>query len=88
MPELPEVETVRRGLAPVLEGVRLSRGLALDVLFLSAVAFAVAAIPTALPAVTTAILSKGSQQLADAGAEVEIHTIRGIGYLIAPARTP
>ncbi|MFL5651586.1 MAG: cation-translocating P-type ATPase, partial [Chloroflexota bacterium] len=32
------------------------------------VAFAVAAIPTALPAVTTAILSKGSQQLAAAGA--------------------
>jgi formamidopyrimidine-DNA glycosylase len=28
MPELPEVETVRRGLAPVLEGVRLSRVLA------------------------------------------------------------
>jgi formamidopyrimidine-DNA glycosylase len=25
MPELPEVETIRRGLAPVLEGVRLSR---------------------------------------------------------------
>ena len=37
-------------------------------LFLSAVAFAVAAIPTALPAVVTAILSKGSQMLADAGA--------------------
>jgi Ca2+-transporting ATPase len=37
-------------------------------LFLSAVAFAVAAIPTALPAVVTAILSKGSQTLADAGA--------------------
>ncbi len=31
-------------------------------------AFAVAAIPTALPAVVTAILSKGSQMLADAGA--------------------
>jgi Ca2+-transporting ATPase len=46
----------------------LYRGLELDVLFLSAVAFAVAAIPTALPAVTTAILSKGSQLLADAGA--------------------
>ena len=46
----------------------LSRGLTADVLFLSAVAFAVAAIPTALPAVTTAILSKGSQMLADAGA--------------------
>ena len=25
MPELPEVETVRGGLAPVLEGVRLTR---------------------------------------------------------------
>ena len=25
MPELPEVETVRRGLQPVLEGQRLSR---------------------------------------------------------------
>ena len=25
MPELPEVETVRSGLAPVLEGVRLAR---------------------------------------------------------------
>jgi len=46
----------------------LYRGLELQVLFLSAVAFAVAAIPTALPAVTTAILSKGSQQLAAAGA--------------------
>ena len=28
MPELPEVETVRRGLEPVLEGARLSRVLA------------------------------------------------------------
>jgi len=57
------------GIALVISTVLgLSRGLALDVLFLSAVAFAVAAIPTALPAVTTAILSKGSQMLADAGA--------------------
>ncbi len=46
----------------------LYRGVQLQELFLSAVAFAVAAIPTALPAVTTAILSKGSQQLAAAGA--------------------
>jgi Ca2+-transporting ATPase len=46
----------------------LYRGVQIQELFLSAVAFAVAAIPTALPAVTTAILSKGSQQLADAGA--------------------
>jgi Ca2+-transporting ATPase len=44
------------------------RGIGLEELFLSAVAFAVAAIPTALPAVVTAILSRGSQLLADAGA--------------------
>ncbi|MEO1732700.1 MAG: DNA-formamidopyrimidine glycosylase family protein, partial [Pseudomonadota bacterium] len=25
MPELPEVETVRRGLAPVMQGVRIAR---------------------------------------------------------------
>ena len=49
-------------------GLGLYRGVALQELFLSAVAFAVAAIPTALPAVTTAILSKGSQTLAAAGA--------------------
>jgi P-type Ca2+ transporter type 2C len=46
----------------------LYRSVQVQDLFLSAVAFAVAAIPTALPAVTTAILSKGSQMLADAGA--------------------
>ena len=46
----------------------LYRSVELDELFLSAVAFAVAAIPTALPAVVTAILAKGSQMLADAGA--------------------
>ena len=49
-------------------GLGLYRGVQLQELFLSAVAFAVAAIPTALPAVVTAILSKGSQSLADAGA--------------------
>ncbi len=46
----------------------LYRGIQAQELFLSAVAFAVAAIPTALPAVVTAILSKGSQTLAAAGA--------------------
>ncbi len=46
----------------------LYRGVQAQELFLSAVAFAVAAIPTALPAVVTAILSKGSQTLAGAGA--------------------
>ncbi len=49
-------------------GLGLYRGVQLQELFLSAVAFAVAAIPTALPAVVTAILSKGSQALAEAGA--------------------
>ncbi len=49
-------------------GLGLYRGIQAQELFLSAVAFAVAAIPTALPAVVTAILSKGSQTLADAGA--------------------
>jgi Ca2+-transporting ATPase len=49
-------------------GLGLYRNVELQQLFLSAVAFAVAAIPTALPAVVTAILSKGSQALADAGA--------------------
>ena len=57
------------GIALVVStGLGLYRGIQLQELFLSAVAFAVAAIPTALPAVTTAILSKGSQMLADAGA--------------------
>ncbi len=46
----------------------LYRSVEVQDLFLSAVAFAVAAIPTALPAVVTAILSKGSQTLAEAGA--------------------
>ncbi len=44
------------------------RGGEMQDLFLSAVAFAVAAIPTALPAVVTAILSRGSQTLASVGA--------------------
>ena len=57
------------GIALVVSTVLgLYRNVQLQELFLSAVAFAVAAIPTALPAVTTAILSKGSQMLADAGA--------------------
>ena len=57
------------GIALVVStGLGLYRGVQLQELFLSAVAFAVAAIPTALPAVVTAILSKGSQMLADAGA--------------------
>ena len=49
-------------------GLGLYRDVQIQDLFLTAVAFAVAAIPTALPAVVTAILSKGSQMLAGAGA--------------------
>ncbi len=46
----------------------LARGEAWDVLFITAVAFAVSAIPTGLPAVVTTILSMGTQTLAKAGA--------------------
>jgi len=57
------------GIAIVISlGLGLYRGVEFQALFLSAVAFAVAAIPTALPAVVTAILSRGSQTLAQAGA--------------------
>ena len=43
----------------------------IDELFLTAIAFAVSAIPTGLPAVVTAILSRGTTTLAAAGAIVK-----------------
>src|SRR4051812_786895 len=46
-------------------------GQTLDTLFLTAVAFSVSAIPTGLPAVVTAVLSMGTQTLAQAGAIVK-----------------
>jgi len=49
-------------------GLGLARGNAFSTLFLTAVAFAVAAIPTGLPAVVTTVLAKGTSTLADAGA--------------------
>jgi Ca2+-transporting ATPase len=48
--------------------LNLSRGESFDTVFLAAIAFAIAAIPTGLPAVVTAILSMGTQMLAQANA--------------------
>jgi Ca2+-transporting ATPase len=52
-------------------GLGLWRDTPFDVLFLTAVAFSVSAIPTGLPAVVTAILSMGTTSLAAAGAIVK-----------------
>jgi Ca2+-transporting ATPase len=57
------------GAALVLSmGINLARGDEFSVVFTAAVAFAISAIPTGLPAVVTTILSMGTQKLADAGA--------------------
>jgi Ca2+-transporting ATPase len=52
-------------------GLGFARGEAFDTLFLTAVAFAVSAIPTGLPAVVTTILAAGTSTLAKAGAIVK-----------------
>src|SRR6476661_4838451 len=52
-------------------GIGLWRNTPVDELFLTAIAFAVSAIPTGLPAVVTAILSRGTTTLASAGAIVK-----------------
>ncbi|MFV2065245.1 MAG: cation-translocating P-type ATPase, partial [Chloroflexota bacterium] len=49
----------------------LLRGQSFDALFVAAVAFAVAAIPTGLPAIVTTILSQGTRTLAAAGAIIK-----------------
>ena len=51
--------------------IGLARGLEFQILFLTAVAFSVSAIPTGLPAVVTTILASGTQTLAKAGAIVK-----------------
>jgi Ca2+-transporting ATPase len=57
------------GVALVISmAINLSRGFTVTEVFTASVAFAIAAIPTGLPAVVTAILSKGTQVLAAAGA--------------------
>jgi P-type Ca2+ transporter type 2C len=48
--------------------LNLSRGESFDTVFLAAIAFAISAIPTGLPAVVTTILSYGTQMLAKANA--------------------
>jgi P-type Ca2+ transporter type 2C len=48
-----------------------SRGQTLETLFLTGIAFAVAAIPTGLPAVVTFLLARGTTQLAASGAIVK-----------------
>lgn len=51
--------------------LNLSRGQAFETVFTSAIAFAIAAIPTGLPAVVTTILAHGTRALAEANAIVK-----------------
>jgi Ca2+-transporting ATPase len=61
-----------------------SRGEAWDVLFVSAIALAIAAIPEALPSVTQMILSLGSVQLARRNAIVkELPSVETLGFTSA-----
>jgi len=62
----------------------LMRGQPFDELFVAAIAFAVAAIPTGLPAVVTTILSMGTRTLAEAGAIVkQLRSVETLGSVSA-----
>ena len=65
-------------------GLGLIRGNKFSTLFLTAVAFAVSAIPTGLPAVVTAILSRGTTALAATGAIVKrLRSVETLGSTTA-----
>ena len=65
-------------------GLGLVRGNKFSTLFLTAVAFAVSAIPTGLPAVVTAILARGTSTLASAGAIVKrLRSVETLGSTTA-----
>jgi Ca2+-transporting ATPase len=64
----------------VSAGINLTRGQTFHAVFNASIAFAIAAIPTGLPAVVTTILAAGTQSLARAGAIMKrLHSTETLG---------
>jgi Ca2+-transporting ATPase len=64
----------------VSAGINLARGQTFHAVFNASIAFAIAAIPTGLPAVVTTILAAGTQALASAGAIMKrLHSTETLG---------